>query len=167
MTPWYIQWTIPSLLYHIRRKNQSEYKGLSMQVQLSSGAMGKNSDLNFHLRPYCVCVCVSNKGSDKSAHLPRIGRALAAHICNKYQNLMYCTIKPVLSGHSKRRPKLVFKYVLKRVSLISKDCTKELKLECAYFLGQTSKFLPFKLHQWPSNSFKVPQWNPWYQRTRK
>ena len=30
------------------------------------------------------------------------------------------------------------KYVLKRVSLGSKDCTKELKLECAYFLGQTS-----------------------------
>ena len=29
-------------------------------------------------------------------------------------------------------------YVLKRVSLGSKDCTKELKLECAYFLGQTS-----------------------------
>ena len=31
-----------------------------------------------------------------------------------------------------------FKYVLKRVSFGSKDCTKELKLECAYFLGQTS-----------------------------
>ena len=29
------------------------------------------------------------------------------------------------------------KYVLKRVSFGSKDCTKELKLECAYFLGQT------------------------------
>ena len=29
-------------------------------------------------------------------------------------------------------------YVLKRVSLGSKECTKELKLECAYFLGQTS-----------------------------
>ena len=29
-------------------------------------------------------------------------------------------------------------YVLKRVSFGSKDCTKELKLECAYFLGQTS-----------------------------
>ena len=30
------------------------------------------------------------------------------------------------------------KYVLKRVSFGSKDCTKELKPECAYFLGQTS-----------------------------
>ena len=30
------------------------------------------------------------------------------------------------------------KYVLKRVSLGSKDCFKELKLDCAYFLGQTS-----------------------------
>ena len=33
---------------------------------------------------------------------------------------------------------LPVKYVLKRVSFGSKDCTKELKLECAYFLGQTS-----------------------------
>ena len=29
------------------------------------------------------------------------------------------------------------KYVLKRVSFKSKDCTKELKLKCAYSLGQT------------------------------
>ena len=29
-------------------------------------------------------------------------------------------------------------YDLKRVSFGSKDCTKELKIECAYFLGQTS-----------------------------
>ena len=33
---------------------------------------------------------------------------------------------------------LVLQYVLKRLSLGSKDCTKELKPECAYFLGQTS-----------------------------
>ena len=32
----------------------------------------------------------------------------------------------------------VVKYVLKRVSFGSKDCIEELKLECAYFLGQTS-----------------------------
>ena len=32
----------------------------------------------------------------------------------------------------------IVKYVLKRVSFGSKDCTKELKLDCAYFLGQTS-----------------------------
>ena len=31
-----------------------------------------------------------------------------------------------------------YKCVLKRVSFGSKDCTKELKLECAYFLGHTS-----------------------------
>ena len=30
------------------------------------------------------------------------------------------------------------KYVLKRETFGSKDCTKELKLECAYSLGQTS-----------------------------
>ena len=29
------------------------------------------------------------------------------------------------------------KYVLKRISFGSKECTKELKPECAYFLGQT------------------------------
>ena len=32
----------------------------------------------------------------------------------------------------------ICKYVLERVSFGSKDCTKELKLECAYFMGQTS-----------------------------
>ena len=42
------------------------------------------------------------------------------------------------------------KYVLKRVSFGSKDCIKELKLECAYFMGQTKPIdyktilLPFK-----------------------
>ena len=43
-------------------------------------------------------------------------------------------------------------YVLKRVSLGSKDCTKKLKLECAYFLGQTSKYAPMctVLTNWPS-----------------
>ena len=38
-------------------------------------------------------------------------------------------------------------YVLERVSFGSKECNKELKLECAYFLGQTSYFLSFRLHQ--------------------
>ena len=33
---------------------------------------------------------------------------------------------------------LTIKYVLKRVSFGSKDCTKELKPEYTYFLGQTS-----------------------------
>ena len=32
----------------------------------------------------------------------------------------------------------IYSIVLKRESLGSKDYTKELKLECAYFLGQTS-----------------------------
>ena len=35
-------------------------------------------------------------------------------------------------------PLTITEYVLKKVSFESKDCTKELKLECAYFLGQTS-----------------------------
>ena len=36
------------------------------------------------------------------------------------------------------RANKLYEYVFKRVSFGSKDCTKELKLECAYFLGQTS-----------------------------
>ena len=32
------------------------------------------------------------------------------------------------------------KYVLKKVSFRSKECTKELKLECAYFLGRLASF---------------------------
>ena len=36
------------------------------------------------------------------------------------------------------------KYVLKRVSFGSKDCTKELQLEGAYVLGQTSYFIPIQ-----------------------
>ena len=32
----------------------------------------------------------------------------------------------------------LYKYVLKRVFFGSKECTIELRLECAYFLGQTS-----------------------------
>ena len=38
------------------------------------------------------------------------------------------------------------KYVLKRVSFGSKDCTKELKLECAYFLGQNSHLVPMPVN---------------------
>ena len=47
--------------------------------------------------------------------------ALKWVICEKFRDYLYGS-----------------KYVLKRVSFGSKDCTKELKLECAYFLGQTS-----------------------------
>ena len=41
-------------------------------------------------------------------------------------------------GQTGRSLKTKFQYVLKRESLGSKDCTRELKPECAYFLGQTS-----------------------------
>ena len=36
---------------------------------------------------------------------------------------------------------------LKRLSFESKECTEELKQECASFLGQTSLFRPFRPHQ--------------------
>ena len=42
----------------------------------------------------------------------------------------------------------ITKYVLKTVSLGSKECTKERKLECANFMGQTSYFQPFRPHQY-------------------
>ena len=38
------------------------------------------------------------------------------------------------------------KYDLKRAPFGSKECIKD---------------------QWPSNSFKVPQWNPWSQKDKK
>ena len=43
----------------------------------------------------------------------------------------------VLFGFEKlqhNKYQFAFKYVLKRVSFGSKECTKELKLECAYFI---------------------------------
>ena len=43
----------------------------------------------------------------------------------------------VFSGHSHFSGDTV-KYALKRVTFGSKDCTKELKLECAYFLCKTA-----------------------------
>ena len=43
-----------------------------------------------------------------------------------------------LLNNLRKSDKMVGKYVLKRLSFGSKDCTKELKPKCAYFLGQTS-----------------------------
>ena len=59
------------------------------------------------------------------------GPAQSCHVlrCPRTQNID-------VTERSDRR--LDNKYVLQRVSLGNKDCTKELKLECAYFLGQTS-----------------------------
>ena len=54
--------------------------------------------------------------------------------CQYCQCSRYNSAKTTLTGTYH----VVVKYVLKRVSFGSKDCTKELKLECAYFLGQTS-----------------------------
>ena len=60
--------------------------------------------------------------------------ATVAHIVVPliYQNIVFSqTICPInLEFH--------VNMLLKRVSLGSKDCTKELKLECTYFLDQTS-----------------------------
>ena len=50
---------------------------------------------------------------------------------------LHCTgyLNPVQKPYKAR---FIVKYVLKGVSFGSKDCTKELKLESAYILGQTS-----------------------------
>ena len=37
-------------------------------------------------------------------------------------------------------------YVLKRVSFGSKECTKELKLECAYYSLNYEEFLLYSIH---------------------
>ena len=48
-------------------------------------------------------------------------------------------LKKITSGnHSLLIITCLGEYVFKGVSFGSKDCTKELKPECAYFLGQTS-----------------------------
>ena len=45
----------------------------------------------------------------------------------------------ILRGSASKKSVLVkLKYVPKRASFGSKDCTKELKLECVYLLSQTS-----------------------------
>ena len=49
-----------------------------------------------------------------------------------------CADKATHSRHTRTRN---IKYVLKRVSFESKDCTKELKLECAYFESETPSVL--------------------------
>ena len=63
-------------------------------------------------------------------------------LCNaNISGLFYNVIKNMYSEndiHIKVGNSLSVQYVLKRVSFGSKDCIKELKLECAYFLGQTS-----------------------------
>ena len=53
--------------------------------------------------------------------------------------LFYFKISDAALSKSAKFVGVTVKYVLKRVSLGSKDCMKELKLECAYFLGQTMK----------------------------
>ena len=51
------------------------------------------------------------------------------------------TTAATMCGQTDSRDQVLYtyvQYVLKSLSFGSKDCTKELKLECAYFLGQTS-----------------------------
>ena len=56
-----------------------------------------------------------------------------------------------------------FKYVLKRVSFGSKDCTKELKLECTYFLGQTSTLFWYLDKPMGKLINRIPGTQFWYQ----
>ena len=52
MAPKYIQWTILSLLYHTRRKNPSEYKGLIKYiclVNMDEGPIWSNCQLSQYL----------------------------------------------------------------------------------------------------------------------
>ena len=71
-----------------------------------------------HICCVCVCACV---------------RAfMYVHVC------MYTYVCMHAYMHVAFKDVWMYMYILKRVSFESKDCTKELKLKCAYFLGQTS-----------------------------
>ena len=70
------------------------------------------------IREIRVVFCDISKAFDRVWHAGLLRKLEAAGVTGKLLNW--------------------FKYVLKRVSFGSKDCTKELKQECAYFLGQTS-----------------------------
>ena len=60
-------------------------------------------------------------------------------VLEKNNNIIFKIRRSKVTDYAALRVRMVhLKYVLKRVSFGSKDCTKELKLECAYFLGQTS-----------------------------
>ena len=64
-------------------------------------------------------------------------RAALVMVTACFQNMPWTSFHPHCC-HSLQSSCVFFQYVLKRVSFGSEDCTKELKLECAYFLGQTS-----------------------------
>ena len=76
----------------------------------------------------CVLLVEYNQETPLK-HLCTIIETIARLITMDFFSVHLCLLPGIL---------LLREYVLKMVSLGSKDCTKKLKLEYAYFLGQTS-----------------------------
>ena len=74
---------------------------LNIHTDLSRWARDLNFKLSLHLYVHLHLVYVSCEGSGESAYLHRLVLTFAACHCDKYQN----TVKPVLSGHSKKKTK--------------------------------------------------------------
>ena len=77
------------------------------------------------------CEFISNLGQRFRCRLKDFLSGALANLLFRSRTI-YALLKVGIMGN------IHVNYVLKRVSFGSKDCTKELKLECAYFLGQTS-----------------------------
>ena len=73
------------------------------------------------------------------SQLIRFARA-SSHVADFNTRNKLLTQKLLKQGYRYHK---LHRYVLKRVSFGSKDCTRELKLECTYFLGQASHFFAF------------------------
>ena len=86
-------------------------------------ASKKGTDQSAHPKS-CLPGFVINKGADQPAHLHRLISAVVIRILEIIVSKL-AAVKPVLSGHSKRRPKLIFKtyYRLMQVKSIA-ECSK-------------------------------------------
>ena len=63
------------------------------EILVSSRAKGLNFGLSLPLLPYSLYA--SSQDSGKTVHMRSLARVFAAHICNKYQNLI-CWLSSLL-----------------------------------------------------------------------
>ena len=79
MTPLYIQWTILSLLYHIRLKNPSEYKGVLRMLLFSGGFQAFEAGY--------PNLCISQNGNaPNTLSLPARSRTKSHEVCMNILN---------------------------------------------------------------------------------
>ena len=150
---WILNSTIQWLLEHFQHMKQA----LSFQTFLLMNNLAQNTDPLPGCQQMLVFVNIYIYNAIKLYLLCILTNRCTVSLNWSWQIQMFgllCWMCQMYTGSS-RRPKsaidskilkfcrLVYrrsgvKYVLKRVSFWSKGCTKELKLECAYFLCQTS-----------------------------